>query len=56
MVPVKFLRAQYDKFLTVGIILLVMGMAIYEDQRVWILGLVCLCVGLVGLVSRRRLG
>jgi uncharacterized membrane protein len=52
----KFLRAQYDKFLTVGIILLVMGMAIYEDYRVWTLGALLLAVGLIGLVARRRRG
>jgi uncharacterized membrane protein len=52
----KFLRAQYDKFLTVGIILLVMGLAIYEDPRVWILGSLLLAIGLVGMISRRRRG
>lgn len=52
----RFLQNQNGKFLTVGIILFVMGLAIYEDPAVWALGLVCLAVGLVGLVSRRRLG
>jgi len=52
----RFLQNQNGKFLTVGIILFVMGLAIYEDPVVWALGLVCLVVGLIGLISRRRLG
>jgi hypothetical protein len=51
-----FLRTQYGKFLTVGIIFFVMGLAIYSDPIVWALGILCLVIGLVGLVSKRRLG
>ncbi len=52
----RFLRAQYGKFLTVGIIFFVMGLAIYNDPAVWVLGILCLVIGLVGLVAKRRRG
>lgn len=52
----RFLRAQYGKFLTVGMIFFVMGLAIYNDRVVWAAGLLCLAIGLVGMVSKRRLG
>ena len=52
----RFLRAQYGKFLSAGIVFTVVGLAIYGSPFLWAVGAALLVIGITGFISRWRLG
>ncbi|NOZ08195.1 MAG: hypothetical protein GXO91_04880 [FCB group bacterium] len=47
-------RKQYDVFLVLGAVWVIMGFVIYPNPAVWPLGFIFLLIGLIGKFGRRN--